>query len=133
MRSLYLTAYPTKLSVGPDGLRITTDKKTTPTAPPYFPYDQVVIQRADGYVSLRALRILMEQKVSIALLDYRGLLRGHFVPYARRGDGGLWLRQLRAASEPSKRLTIAKIVATEGGARRNMHPPYAHAKIVAQL
>src|SRR2546428_694472 len=133
MRSLYLTGYPTKLSVGPDGLRITNGKETTATAPPYFPYDQVVIQRADGYVSLRALRILMEQKVSIALLDYRGMLRGHFVPYARRGDGGLWLRQLRAASDPKKRLTIAKSIVTEAYERRGAPFVCSRAKTVAEL
>src|SRR2546428_10663624 len=133
MRSLYLTGYPTKLSVGPDGLRITNGKETTATAPPYFPYDQVVIQRADGYVSLRALRILMEQKVSIALLDYRGMLRGHFVPYARRGDGGLWLHQLRAATDPRQRFTIAKKIVAEAYARRGASFDCSKARTVAEL
>ena len=133
MRSLYLTGYPTKLSIGPDGLRITNGKETTATAPPYFPYDQVVIQRADGYVSLRALRVLMEQKVSIALLDYRGMLRGHFVPYARRGDGGLWLRQLTVASDPKKRLAIAKRIVSEAYERRSTPFDGSRARTVAEL
>src|SRR5690348_13915297 len=108
MRSLYLTGKPTSLSLGPNGLRIVNGKDSTVTIPPYFPYDAVVLQRADGYMSLKALRILMEQKVSIALLDWQGILKGQFVPYARRGDGGLWLRQLEAAADPKRRLAIAR-------------------------
>lgn len=133
MKTLFLTGYPTKLSVGREGLTIASGKETNTTSPPYFPYDQVVIQRADGYISLKALRILMEQRVGIAVLDWRGILRGQFVPYARRGDGGLWLRQLSASMNPAKRLKIAQRIAIDGGKRRGLSPDYSRARSVAEL
>src|SRR5205809_1331812 len=136
MKTLYLTGYPTALSVGPSGLKISIGTETTATVPPYFPYDQIVIQRADGWLSLKALRVLTEQKVGILLLDWRGDLKGQFVPYSRRGDGGLFLRQLGAAADLKKRLALAKQIATEAYARRipnGRTPDFSRAKTVAQL
>jgi|SRR5438034_3417276 len=133
MHTLYLTGKPTTLSLGPAGLRIVNGKDTTTTTPPYFPYDTIVLQRADGYLSLKALRILMEQKVSIALLDWHGVLKGQFVPYARRGDGGLWLRQLEAAADPKRRLAIARVIAQEGYQRKGVTLDASSARTVAEL
>jgi CRISPR/Cas system-associated endonuclease Cas1 len=115
-----------------DGLKVKTDSGATVTSPPYLPYDTVVIQNAYGYASFAALRILLSQRVSIALLDWQGHLLGHIAPYApRRGDR--WMLQLKAASDPKKRLAIAKGIVSKGYRRRGMNPPVASVGTIREL
>jgi CRISPR-associated protein Cas1 len=120
------------MSMVPDGLKVANRGESNVTPPPYLPFDHVVIQRANGYLSLPALNALMGQKISVSLLDWQGKLLGQFVPYARK-SGDLWMRQFRAAENPKKRLALAKAIVAEGYKRRGMSPDVRHAASLVEL
>src|SRR5439155_9513797 len=62
--------------------------------------------------------------------------KGQFIPYARRGDGGLWMQQMNSAIDERKRLTIAKQIITQAYSRRTHNkrlPDFSKLKTVSQL
>ncbi len=132
MRALYLTGNPTILGVGQGGLRIREGMDERTILPPYLGCDLIVVQRARGYASWQALRVLLEAKLSVAFLDWRGRLIGQLVPYAGR-TGDLHLRQLKAAASPPKRLAIARAIASEAYRRKGIEDGLAHARTLKDL
>src|SRR5437667_2935037 len=131
MQTLFLTE-TVSLSMVQDGLKIKNREQTQIVAPPYIPWDAIIIQNGFGYVSFAAMRILLSLRVSIAMLDYQGNLMGHMAPYNRR-FGGLEMRQFQAAANPGKRLSIAKSIAIKGYRRRGMHPPFSKMDNLSEL
>ena len=131
MQTLFLTEN-VSLSMVQDGLKIKNGEQTQIVAPPYIPWDAIIIQNGFGYVSFAAMRILLSLRVSIAMLDYQGNLMGHMAPYNRR-FGGLEMRQFQAAANPEKRLSIAKSIAVKGYHRRGMHPPFSKMDNLSEL
>src|SRR5205809_3817011 len=125
MQTLFLTEN-VSLSTVQDGLKIKNGESTQIVSPPYIPWDAIVIQNGFGYVSFAAMRILLSLRVSIVMLDYQGNLMGHMAPYDLR-FGGLEMRQFQAASNPKKRLAIAKSIVIRGYRRRGMSPPFSKA------
>jgi CRISPR/Cas system-associated endonuclease Cas1 len=123
MKTLYLEGAPTTIRKNKNGLVFVSPSlpRDIVALPPYLPYDHVILQRARGYVSLDALRSLMAQRISVSVLDFRGNLIGQMHPGERK-TGDLWLRQFRAASDPKKRLSIAKRIAIESYARKGVPP-----------
>ncbi len=131
MQTLFLTEN-VAVSMTKDGLKIRNGKETQTIAPPYIPWDAIVIQNGFGYISFAAMRILLSLRVSIVMLDYQGRLMGHLAPYDRR-FGGLEMRQFQAANDHKKRLSIAKSIVTRGYRRRGMNPPFSKAETIAEL
>jgi CRISPR/Cas system-associated endonuclease Cas1 len=131
MQTLFLTEN-VSLSMVQDGLKIKNGESTQIVSPPYIPWDLIVIQNGFGYISLAAMRILLSLRISISMLDYQGRLMGHMAPYDRR-VGGLEIRQFQAASDPKKRLAIAKMIAIRGYRRRGMNPAVSSAATIPEL
>ena len=113
MRALYLGGPgPVKIGLTKDGLTI---GEATPTPPPEFEYDTVLIGNTKGYLSIPALKTLGKWKVSVGLMGRGGTPLSTFIPWARN-DAPLRLAQMRASLDPVRSLVVAKafVSATPG-------------------
>jgi CRISPR/Cas system-associated endonuclease Cas1 len=105
MRALYLGGPgPVKIGLTKDGLTI---GEATPTPPPEFEYDTVLIGNTKGYLSIPALKTLGKWKVSVGLMGRGGTPLSTFIPWARN-DAPLRLAQMRASLDPVRSLVVAK-------------------------
>ena len=105
MRALFLNGPgPVKIGLCRDGLTI---GDATPTPPPEFEYDTVLIGNTKGYVSIPALKSFGKWKVTIGLIGFGGYVWSTFVPWARN-DSPLRLAQMKVALDPVRSLVVAK-------------------------
>ncbi len=83
MRPLYIDAEA--CSLGDDNYSLVIKDKAHNTVieqfkPRDIPYDSILIQRAQGYISFAAINWLVKHAVSLTILDWRGNVLGQFLP-----------------------------------------------------
>src|SRR5271165_5903270 len=57
-----------------------TEKEIERFKPRDIPYDALIVQRPNGYISFGALDWLTKHNVSLTILDWRGNILGQFIP-----------------------------------------------------
>lgn len=96
---------------GPVNIRLTKDGiqigDATPTPPPEFEYDTILVGNCKGFVSFPALKQLGKWGVSVGLMGQGGTALSTFVPWARN-DAPLRLAQMRVAVDPALRVKAAR-------------------------
>ncbi len=74
-----------------------------------IPYDSIVIQRGQGYVTLAAINWLVLHNVSVTILNWRGNVLAQILPEEPISNE-LKITQYRATLDEGKRLLIARSV-----------------------
>lgn len=105
MRVLYLGAHgPTNIRLTKEGIQI---GDASPTPPPEFEYDTILIGNTKGFVSFAALKVLGKWGVTVGLMGRGGTPLSTFVPWARN-DAPLRLAQMKAVLDPILRPKVAR-------------------------
>ncbi|MHB1909270.1 MAG: CRISPR-associated endonuclease Cas1 [Nitrososphaerales archaeon] len=82
-------------------------------APRSCPYDSIIIQRPNGFISFAAINWLIKHNISLTILDWRGNVLSHFLPDEPISNE-LRIAQVKAYLDPKKHNSIAnKLVETK--------------------
>ena len=114
MRPLYLSGFNVRLNVDRarlivhDGFHTPDDMpEELAVEPRHAHFDSVIIDGHSGSMSLDSIKWLMRHDIPIHLLDYDGTLLSSTLP-SEPVNGPLKIAQVKAYSDPVKRLRIAK-------------------------
>src|ERR1700730_11746302 len=110
MKPLYVDSEACSLGVDERSLVIkdkTNNQILEKSKPRDIPYDSIIIQRAQGYISFAAINWLVKHSVSLTLLDWRGNILGQFIPEEPISNR-LKISQYKAYLDREMHLKIAK-------------------------
>ncbi|MDG6912918.1 MAG: CRISPR-associated endonuclease Cas1 [Nitrososphaerota archaeon] len=118
MNPLYIDSAAVSVSIKGHSLLIMDrkdDKVIEEFRPREIPYDSIVIQRGQGWISLAAINWLVLHNVSVTILNWRGNVLAQILPDEPISNE-LKIAQYQAYLDPGKRLQIARaIIETKEG------------------
>ena len=112
MNPLYVDAQTVSLSIRDRSLLIMDrkkDKVIEQFKPREIPYDSIVIQRGQGWISLAAINWLVLHNVSVTVLNWRGNVLAQILPEEPISNV-LKIAQYQAYLDEGKRLLIARTI-----------------------
>ena len=112
MNPLYIDAAAVSLSIDEFSL-VVRDKKTGKEIerfePRDIPYDSIVIQRPNGFITFAAINWLVQHAVSVTILNWRGNILAQVLPEEPISNE-LKVAQYQAYLDEGKRLQIARSI-----------------------
>ena len=112
MNPIYIDSYSISLSVRDHSLLVMDrkkDKVIEEFKPREIPYDSIVIQRGQGWVSLAAINWLVVHNISVVFLNWKGNVLAQQLPEAPISNE-LRVAQYQAYLDDDKRLQIARAI-----------------------
>lgn len=112
MNPLYIDAQAVSLRIEGHSLVIEdkrADKEIERFMPRDIPYDSIVIQRSQGFVTFAAINWLVLHGVSVTILNWRGNILAQILPEEPISNE-LKIAQYRSYLDESKRLLIARTI-----------------------
>lgn len=112
MRPLYIDAQAVSISIDESSLVIRNkkrDKEIERFAPRDIPYDSIVIQRPNGFITFAAINWLVLHSVSVNILNWRGNILAQMLPEDPISNE-LKIAQYQSYLDMEKRLSIAKSI-----------------------
>lgn len=112
MNPIYIDSYSISLSVRDHSLLVMDrkkDKVIEEFKPREIPYDSIVIQRGQGWVSLAAINWLVVHNISVVFLNWKGNVLAQLLPEAPISNE-LRVAQYQAYLDDDKRLQIARAI-----------------------
>lgn len=112
MNPLYVDSQTASLSVDKHSLVIRDRKNNREIerfSPRQIPYDSILIQRCDGYVSFAALNWLVKHAVSLTVLNWRGNILAQFLPEEPISNE-LKISQVKAYLDQERHVQIARTI-----------------------
>ncbi len=112
MNPLYIDAQAVSLNIDDRSLVITDKKREKEVErfrPREIPYDSIIIQRPQGFITFAALNWLVLHGVSVTLLNWRGNVLAQILPEEPISNE-LRIAQYQAYLDEGKRLLIARTI-----------------------
>jgi len=112
VRPLYIDAQAVSISIDESSLVIRNkkrDKEIERFAPRDIPYDSIVIQRPNGFITFAAINWLVLHSVSVNILNWRGNILAQMLPEDPISNE-LKIAQYQSYLDMEKRLSIAKSI-----------------------
>ena len=121
MNPLYIDAQAVSLSIDDRSLVIRdkkTDEEIERFRPRDIPYDSIVIQRGQGFITFAAVNWLVLHNVSVTVLNWRGNVLAQVLP-EEPVSNRLKVAQYQAYLDEGKRLQIARSIIQAKEARQH--------------
>jgi CRISPR-associated protein Cas1 len=112
LNPLYVEAQAVSLSIDDHSLVIRdkkTDKEIERFKPRDIPYDSIVIQRPNGFITFAALNWLVQHSVSVTILNWRGNILAQLLPEEPISNE-LKIAQYQSYLDKERRLLIARTI-----------------------